>query len=72
MLGVPENYWRRLYQMPYDPPRILCPVSTSKGVTMYTCTPCAWTLQVEGDDAMGAQVAFDAHRCEDSPRDEDD
>jgi hypothetical protein len=37
---------------------------------MYTCTRCAWTLHLEGHDVTDAQSAFDAHRCEDSPRDE--
>jgi len=64
------NCSRKMYQMPDERPRILCPVPTSKGVTMYTCTRCAWTLRGQGDDAMRAQAAFDAHRCEDFPRDE--
>jgi hypothetical protein len=36
---------------------------------MYTCGRCAWTLHIDGDDMAAGQTAFDAHRCEDSPRD---
>lgn len=56
--------------MPDDPPRSLCPVPTSKGVTMYTCGLCAWVFRVEGSDMTAGQAAFDAHRCEDFPREE--
>ena len=53
---------------PDDPPRILCPVPISKGVTLYTCGLCAWVFRVEGSDMTAGQAAFDAHRCEDFPR----
>lgn len=51
--------------------RVLCSVPTSPGVVMYTCCRCAWTFRVEGDNvSVWGQVAFDAHRCEDFPRNE--
>ena len=37
---------------------------------MYTCGRCAWTFRIEGDHMSAGQAAFDAHRCEDFPRDE--
>ena len=51
-------------------PRILCRVPTSKEVTMYTCARCAWTFRVDSSDMTAGQAAFDAHRCEGSPREE--
>jgi hypothetical protein len=57
-----------LTPMPDDPPRILCRVPTSKEVTMYTCTRCAWTFRVDSSDMTAGQAAFDAHACERFPR----
>ena len=37
---------------------------------MYTCGRCAWAIRIDGDDMSAGQAAFDAHRCEDFPRDE--
>jgi hypothetical protein len=51
-------------------PRVLCPVRTSLGVVFYSCCRCAWKYRVEGDNIeVWGEVAFDAHRCEDFPRD---
>lgn len=53
--------------MPDDhPSRFLCRLSSS-GLIVYTCGRCLWDFRLERDDSAAAQVAFDAHRCEDFP-----
>ena len=50
--------------------RVLCRVRTTTDVVIYTCSQCAWSYRVEGDNiSVWGQVAFDAHCCEDFPGD---
>jgi rubredoxin len=37
---------------------------------MYTCARCTWVFRVENGDSTAGQAAFEAHLCEDFPRDE--
>jgi hypothetical protein len=37
---------------------------------MYTCGRCKCTFRIEEDEMSAGQTAFDAHRCEDFPRDD--
>ena len=73
--GITEHIWSPgttgvNILMAATPARVLCPVPTPGGITMYTCTRCAWILRVENHHVIDAQAAFDAHCCEDLPRDE--
>jgi hypothetical protein len=55
-----------------DFPRFLCPVATSKGTIICTCGRCKWAFRITEGDVAAGQPAFDAHRCEDYPREEDE
>jgi hypothetical protein len=52
-----------------DPERLLCPIRLSETIVGLTCTRCAWSFKTTGDDKTLWQEHFDAHRCENFPRD---
>jgi hypothetical protein len=71
MDGVEAAFVNSTVMSDDQPQRILCPILASFGVIMYPRRLSAWVFRAEADGtAAAAQQAFDAHRCEDWPRDE--
>jgi len=54
-----------------DPPRVLIPVPISEGIIACTCGRCKWVSRIKETDMASAQAAFDAHFCEDFPREKE-
>jgi hypothetical protein len=50
---------------------VLIPAPMSEGVIACTCGRCKWVSRIKETDMVSAQAAFDAHFCEDFPREKE-
>ena len=54
-----------------SPSRFLCVVPLPKEILACTCGCCRWVFRIKETDIATGQAAFDAHRCEDFPREQE-
>ena len=54
-----------------SPSRFLCVVPLSKDILACTCGGCRWVFRIKETDIATGQAAFNAHRCEDFPREQE-
>ena len=74
--GIPDSYldvcgsYSQRVMSQDDSGRQFCPVQLSKDQVGCTCLKCAWNFRLSADDLEVGRKAFELHRCEDYPRQE--